>query len=170
MRKLIAIAALIFGLWAGQAALAAQASATVHVRWTILPFAAISLTGQPGQESVVATTPIPDPSPADYQRGFIVIQDALKLTVFSNTSWTVYVQALSPNLGTSYDGEFTWPIEALSAGVNGNFVSVSLHPQALARGGRGVHSLPVDYRISIPQQPLPPGNYQVTLLYTVTTD
>jgi len=118
----------------------------------------------------VATTPIPDPSPADYQRGFIVIRDALRLTVFSNTSWTVYVQALSPNLGTSFDGGFTWPIEALSAGVNGNFVSVSLRPQALARGGHGVHSLPVDYRISIPQQPLPPGNYQVTLLYTVTTD
>ncbi|HAF70790.1 TPA: hypothetical protein DCL37_05520 [Candidatus Acetothermia bacterium] len=169
MKKFLVSAAIV-GLLAGQALLAAQTSATVTVRWTILPFAVISLAGQSGQGSVVATTSIPDPSPADYQRGFIVIQDAVRLTVLSNTSWTVYAQALGPDLGRSFDGGFTWPLEALEAGVNGRFIRLSQTPQPLTRGGRGTHTLPVDYRVTIPTQPLPPGDYQVTLLYTVIAD
>lgn len=171
MNRIVGIAAVVaLGLFIAQVALAAGATATATIRWEVQPFAVLSLAGKTGRNSVIATTPIPLPGPADYQRGFVEMPEAVRLTVLSNTQWTVFVQALDPNLGTSTDGRFTWPLEALSVGVDGRFVSVSWGPQALIRGGRGAHTVSVDYRITLPDGPLPPGDYRVTLLYTVTTD
>ncbi len=165
--KLILIVALSLAL--ASACLAAESSATTRVSWTVLPFAVVGLRGEtPGQE-VAVTTPLPTPTSGDLARGHIEVPGAVSLSVRSNTRWTVLVEALSPSLGSSHDGTFTWPVESLQIGVGGTFVDVSTHPQTLVSGGRGEHDLTVDYRAQLPENGLPSGEYEAIILYTVTT-
>ncbi|HIP99153.1 TPA: hypothetical protein EYH33_01215 [Candidatus Bipolaricaulota bacterium] len=170
MKRMILIAAaLLIGLSASL--LGAQATAVVRVSWTVLPFAIISLEGS-GEygDSVVVVTEIPEPTAFDLARGYIELPGAVTLRVMSNTHWTVLVQALSPTLGTSYDGTFTWPVEHLAVGVGGDYVPVSLSPQPIAAGKNGQYLLAVDYRVNVPATGVPAGDYRAVLLYTVTTD
>jgi len=149
--------------------LAAEDSVTVEVSFSIVPFATISLSGGPESGSVQVATSIPTPTSVDVARGYLELPSAVSLTVASNTHWTVFVQALSRTLGTSYDGVFTWDIAALRVGTKGGFVPVSMDPQAVVQGIQGEHPVSVDYRISLPETGLPEGNYEATLLYTITS-
>ncbi|MGC9529941.1 MAG: hypothetical protein ACP5G2_04895 [Candidatus Bipolaricaulaceae bacterium] len=170
MKRAVSIAVALI-LMAGGAAAAQQASATASVSWQVLPFALISLRGQGAGDSVQATTAIPTPSDADLARGQLTIPRAATLHVVSNANWTVLVQALDRKLGTSHAGDFTWPLRGnLRVDAGWERVMVSARPQALASGGRGEHVLAVDYILSLPHAGLPAGDYQVTLLYTVTVD
>lgn len=167
MKKIVLIAAL--ALLFSVSLVAAQATAVVKITWRILPFAVISLGGDYGQ-SVVAVTEVPTPTAADLARGYVEIPDAVTLRVMSNTHWTVFVQALSPTLGTSYDGRFEWPIDSLEIGLEGRFIQASTQPQELVSGHNGEFTLTVDYRVRVPETGVPDGDYQAVILYTVTTD
>ena len=170
MKKTFLIAAILLTLFSGSL-LAAQASAVVRITWTVLPFAVISLDGgEDYSESISVVTEIPEPTLLDLARGYIEIPEAVTLQVMSNTHWTVLVQALSPTLGTSYDGTFTWPVEDLAVGVAGDYVTVSMTPQSIAEGKNGKYTLAVDYRVNVPANGVPEGDYKAVLLYTVTTD
>jgi|Deesub1362B_J571_1020462.scaffolds.fasta_scaffold04795_4 hypothetical protein len=166
MKKLVALILTATALLA----MGAQDSVVVRISWRVLPFALLSLDGQEWGESAVAATPLPAPTPTDFQRGYLSLPQAVTLRVISNTRWTVFVQALSPSLGTSYDGTFNWEISALEVGIGGDFLPLSLVPQPLVSGANGSHVLPVDYRVRLPEKALPPGDYQAVVLYTITTD
>lgn len=168
MKKMFGIAASVILLSASL--FAAQATAVVKITWTVLPFAVISLDGVDYGESAVAVTTIPEPTAADLARGYVEIPEAVTLRVMSNTHWTVLVQALSPTLGTSYDGSFVWSIEALEMGVDGEFIQASTSPQPLVSGANGKFEIPVDYRVHVPADGVPEGDYEAVILYTVTTD
>jgi len=151
-------------------AAASQSSATTRVSWTVLPFATLGLHGGgTAGDEVTATTPLPTPGAADLARGYVEVPGAVGLTVRSNTAWTVLVEALSPNLGTSDDGTFTWSLDALQVGIGGRTVDVTTYPQVLATGHGGQHELTVDYRAELPEDGLPDGDYEAVLLYTITT-
>ena len=167
MKKVILTAAVTLLL--SGSLLAAQATAVVKITWRVLPFAVISLGNDYGQ-SVVAVTEIPSPTEADLARGYVEIPEAVTLWVMSNTHWTVFVQALSPTLGTSYDGSFEWSIEDLEIGIGGHFLRASTSSQELASGRNGKFELKVDYRAHVPETGVPEGDYQAVILYTVTTD
>mgnify|MGYP000105987920 CR=1 FL=1 len=151
-------------------AMGAQDSVVVRVSWQVLPFALLSIDGQQWGESAVAITPLPEPTPTDYARGYLLIPQAVTLRILSNTHWTVLVQTLSPSLGSSYDGNFSWEINALEVGIGGVFLPLSPEPQPLISGANGRHDLAVDYRVRLPEGGLPPGEYQAVVVYTITTD
>ncbi len=148
---------------------AAQASVSTTVSWTILPFAVMSLNGGPSSDEIRVNTPLPTPSATDEARGYLEVPDAVRLTVMSNTRWTVLVQSLSDDLGTSDDGTFTWAVDALQVGVNGQFAATGTQPRTIASGGRGEHDLAVAYRAHLPAEGLPDGQYNAILLYTIIT-
>ncbi len=165
--RFILTATLILALWA--TAIAGEASVSTRVSWTVLPFAVLGLHGGTAGQEAVVNTPLPTPTAADLARGYVEVPGAVGLTVRSNTEWTVLVESLSPSLGTSDDGTFTWSVDSLQVGVGGRFVNVSSSSQVLASGGRGEHDLSVDYRAQLPAEGLPSGDYEAVLLYTVTT-
>lgn len=165
--KIILTTTLILALWA--TAIAGEASVSTRVSWTVLPFAVVGFHGGTAGQEVVVNTPLPTPTAGDLARGYVEVPGAVGLTVRSNTEWTVLVESLSPVLGTSDDGTFSWSVTSLEVGVGGRFVTVSRNPQVLASGGRGEHALAVDYRARVPEEGLPSGDYEAVLLYTVTT-
>ncbi len=165
--KLILTATLVFAICASL--LAAEASVSTRVSWTVLPFAVVGLRGGASGQEMLVNTALPTPTAADLVRGYVEVSGAVGLTVRSNTEWTVLVESLSPSLGTSDDGTFTWSVNSLQVGVGGRFVNVSSSSQVLASGGRGEHDLSVDYRAQLPAEGLPSGDYEAVLLYTVTT-
>lgn len=167
----ISVSIIMFALLPALTLLGASDSATVTVSWTIKPFQSLSIAGNPSNsKSVVSTYNVPDPTNADLNRGFIEEENALTLLVVSNVDWEIHVKSLSNNMGTSFDGTYTKPLEdfELRAG-NGNYQPLTKSDQVLASGEHGKHKIGVDYKVNFHKNEYKDGNYQVKLLYTITT-
>ena len=155
----------------GSLVLGAGDSATTTVSWTVLPFAALSIAGEEGRGDVVVTTfALPQPSPADLKRGYLEMEGALTLIAVSNTGWQLIVRTDDPNLGQSYDGTYIKPLNDFQLRARGGeYRSLSERDQVLTAGSHGRYKLGIDYRILFHQR-YRPGNYQITLIYTIVTD
>jgi len=152
-------------------AFSASDSATTTVSWSVLPFATLSIAGEEGSgDAVVSTFALPQPSAADLNRGYIEVERALTLIAVSNTNWRLTVRSDDPDLGRSYDGSYVKPLgdfQLRTAG--GEYRSISNGEQVLMTGRHGRYELGIDYRIRF-HSGYRPGDYRVTLIYTITTD
>jgi hypothetical protein len=146
-----------------------EASATVKVRWTILPFASLSVAGEKGT-TVQDNFSLPDPTTFDLERGYMEFPGALALVVTSNTQWWVGVRALEPNMGKSHDGTYTKPLSDFKLRANGgSYQTVGRTSQMIANGQQGMHTLFLDYQVLLDPKLERSGDYGLTLIYTITT-
>lgn len=152
-------------------AFSASDSATTTVSWSVLPFATLSIAGEEGSgDAVVSTFALPQPSAADLKRGYIEVERALTLVAVSNTGWQLIVRTDDPNLGQSYDGTYIKPLDDFQLRARGGeYRSLSHRAQVLKSGTNGRYELEIDYRIRF-HPAYRPGDYRVTLTYTITTD
>ncbi len=145
-------------------------SARTTISWTVLPFARLSLEGQTDQ-AVTTTFVLPQPSEADLERGYREIPRALTLIAASNVHWRLAVRAAEPDLGRSYDGRYTKPLSDFQLRVGSeSYRPVSNSDQVIAHGPSGRQKVEVDYLILFDREHHRPGDYHVTLTYTITTD
>ncbi len=151
--------------------LAASDSATVTVSWNIQPFVALSISSNSTESRTVNSVySVPKPTEDDLERGYIEKKNAIKLVARSNTGWQVSVRALNSTMGTSFDGSYTKPIEDFKLKVgNGGYLTLSTNDKVLVESRNGEHEIGVDYKINFDQYEYKSGNYQVELLYTITT-
>jgi hypothetical protein len=155
--------------------LAAQASGTsdsarTTISWTALPFARLSLEGESGQ-AIVTAFALPQPSEADLERGYREIPKALTLIAASNVHWRLAVRAAEADLGRSYDGTYTKPLSDFQVRAGDEpYRPISTTDQVIAHGPSGRHKVEVDYLILFDRERHRPGDYHVTLTYTITTD
>ena len=151
-------------------AFAASRSVTVTVSWRILPFQSLTIAGKGGAgTSVVSHFDLRQPTAADLAAGYIEDDDALTLVAASNIPWTVQVHAIEPNMGKSNDGTYVKPLSDFLLRVNGGrFFSIAQFDQPVASGERGVYKLTLDYRVKLDPTSYRPGNYGLTLVYTIT--
>ena len=151
-------------------AFAVSRSVTVTVSWRILPFQSLTIAGEGGTgTSVVSHFNLRQPTAADLAAGYIEDDDALTLVAASNIPWTVQVHAIEPNMGRSNDGTYVKPLsDFLVRANNGRFFPIAQFDQPIASGGRGVYKLTLDYRVKLDPTSYRPGNYGLTLVYTIT--
>jgi len=150
--------------------LGASDSATTTINWTVHPFATLSFASGSGGEAVSTTFALPRPSPADLERGYLELERALTLIAVSNTDWRLTVRSEAPDLGQSYDGSYHKPLSDFQLrAAGGEYHSISNRDQTLAEGTHGRYELEIDYRILFHPE-YRPGDYRVTLIYTITTD
>ncbi len=153
--------------------LAANSStATVTVTWRILPFQSLTVVGSATPEtSVISRFNLKQPTAADFAAGYIEQDGALTLVAASNIPWTVNVHALEPNMGTSTDGSYVKPLSDFLVRANGGtFIPISQFDQPLAHGQRGAYRLTIDYRVKLNPVAYKPGDYGLTVVYTITGD
>ena len=163
-------------------------SGSTSVGWSVLPFATLSLSpdGNPSS-SVSAGFHLPEPTAEDLERGYLEVPDALTFIARSNTDWQLFVHADESELGRSYDGLYVKPLSDLQLRARarvriqegpepeakartGSYLPLSNEPQLLIRGGRGEWEIELDYRILLHRERYRPGDYQVTLVYTITPE
>ncbi len=147
-----------------------SATATVEVRWRILPFQSLTVEGVAGFGTrVLDHHTIRRPTAADFAVGFIKEEGALILIAASNIPWTVSVRAIEADMGRSDDGTYVKPLSAFSLRANGDpFFVVTRFDQILATGVAGRHRLEIDYRVEVERESHREGDYGVTLVYTIT--
>lgn len=146
------------------------ARASANVTWHVVPLQSLTIAGQ-DQDGVSVTdrVTLPEPNAADLARGYMEQTSALVLEATSNIPWTVNVQALEPSMGTSTDGSYRKPLsDFLLRADGGPYVTLSPFAQTLASGEPGSQHLSIDYRVAVSPQTDLPGDYAVTLLYTIT--
>lgn len=147
-----------------------SASTTVTVSWRILPFQSLTIAGD-GKvgTSVVSHFNLRQPTRADLAAGYIEDDGALTLIAASNIPWAVKVHAVEPNMGTSNDRTYVKPLSDLMLRANrGEFLPISQFDQTVASGVRGAYKLTIDYKVKLNSASYRPGNYGVTLVYTIT--
>jgi len=171
MAKRVGVGLILLWVTCGSLVLGASDSATVTVGWRVLPFATLSIAGEQGGGAAVVTTfALPQPSAADLNRGYMEFERALTLIAISNTNWQLTVRSDDPDLGRSYDGSYVKPLgdfQLRTAG--GEYRNLSNKEQVLTTGGHGRYELGIDYRILFHPE-YRPGDYRVTLIYTITTE
>jgi hypothetical protein len=162
--------ALLVGLPATLGLADSGASASAHLTWRVVPFQSLTIAGHDQDGASVADhVTLPEPSAADLARGYVQETAALVLSATSNIPWTVKVQAVESNMGTSTDGSYRKPLSDFHLRANGGaYVTLSPFAQTLAAGTPGAQHLSIDYRVSVDPQTYRPGAYGVTLLYTIT--
>ena len=148
----------------------ASASAVVRISWTILPFQSLTIAGQgENRTSVSDHYVLHQPQEADFARGAVEERKALVLNATSNIPWTVKVYAVESDMGTSHDGSSRKPLSDFSLRVNGgSYFTISNFPQTIASGDRGHYLLSIDYKVKVDKDTYKPGDYGLTLVYTIT--
>ena len=145
-------------------------SGTTTATWTVLSYATLSIAGGGGTVgSVIGSLSLPQPTAADLERGYLELGDALTLVAQSNVNWRLSIRTDDPDMGKSYDGTYTKPISDFQLGADGAYLTIAHEDQPLAEGGPGEHELKIDYRILFRQE-YRPGNYHITLIYTIATE
>lgn len=150
----------------------ASDSATVTVSWQVPVMQSLQIQGQAtsgSSDKITSVLNLPQPTDNDLQRGYIQRQNALTLTARSNVKWAVQVQVEQPYLGTSYDGEYRKPSSDLLIRGSSGYKQASTSPVIIATGESGSHRIGVDYKVLFDQQDYRRGDYQATLIYTITT-
>ena len=169
-RKFLPIASLSVVLFFAASA-AAQTSASVNVAlgWKVLPYQSLTVTNRTDL-GAGSRFELRSPTQADFSQGHIEIPGAVTLVAASNISWSVKVRAVETNMGRSADGTASKPLCDFSLRANnGSYVPISNADQTLVSGGFGVATLVVDYRIETNRESYRPGDYGLTLVYTITT-
>lgn len=168
---LVAFSSLLFAV----SALAdSSATARADLAWKVLPFQSLTLFG--GGSSGTSTTSrftLREPTESDLLLGYIEERGAMTLVASSNVawSWSVKVRAVETNMGQSRDGTTVKPLSDFLLRANGGtYFSISAFDRTLASGAFGVQSLVVDYKVLTDRQSYKPGEYGLTLVYTITTE
>jgi len=166
------VTSLISVLLGGPALADTGASVSARVTWVIVPFQSLSVAGgKPNGASVTDHVVLGQPTASDLTRGYMERTAALVLEARSNIPWTVKVQALETDMGRSTDGSVSKPLSDFQLRANdGAYVTLSPFARTLASGEPGSQTLSVDYRVSVDPETYRPGDYGVTLLYTITGD
>jgi len=169
MKRWIVISLLLTILFSIPVFAGSSASATVTVSWKVLPFQSLTILGGEGNgTSVTSHFELGTPTPAEIAAGFIEEDGALTLVAASNIPWTVKVHAVEANMGESYDGTYVKPLSDFLIRANGGeFTPISQLDQTLASGTRGSYQLTIDYKVLLDPE-FKPGDYGITLVYTIT--
>lgn len=147
-------------------------SETAQVGWTIASYQTLSIVGSDGSGDgqVESRFAVPEPSDADLARGHVERPNAVRLNARSNTAWVITARAESANMGTSDDGSYTKPIRDLQVRADGGtYTPLSQDNQIIASGGAGKRTVGVDYRVAFDQAEYRPGDYEATVVYTIST-
>ena len=170
MKRWIVLSLLLSILFGVSTLANSLATATVTVTWTVLPFQSLSIAGEEGSKtSVVSHFDLRAPTPADLAAGYIEEDGALVLVAASNIPWTVKVHAVESNMGASYDGTYVKPLSDFLLRANeGAFFPITQFDQTLASGTRGEYKLTIDYKVKLNSDSYRPGDYGLTLVYTIT--
>ena len=93
------------------------------------------------------------------------------LVARSNVNWRIIVHTPDPDMGRSYDGSYVKPLSDFQLRASGSaFFSISNVDQVLAGGAHGKYEVPVDYRVLLHPERYKPGDYHLTLIYTITCE
>ena len=151
----------------------ADGSVSGQVGFTILPTQMLTVLGRDntGGQSVTSVFKIPGPSAADLAQGFIERERETVLVVQSNIPWRVSVRTPDADMGRSTDGRYLKPISDLQVRAQGrSYLTVSHEAQVIARGSYGRYELGVGYRVKFNDTNYRPGDYHITLIYTISGD
>ncbi len=153
-----------------------DAPTAVELRWRAESTQTLYVLGPDGRAegggaSVSSPFVIPNPTPEDLERGYVERLGAVTLLARSNVPWLIAVRAEDADMGTSFDGSVTKPITdfQVRASGQGRYLTVQRYDQALTAGPPGEHRVPVDYRVLFDRERHRPGNYRITLVYTIST-
>jgi len=146
-------------------AVAFQQSVVVRAQWRILPYQSLRIHGGtpefPGASSRVI---LRAPTVLDLERGYMELENVIRLQVVSNTNWTVQVWAEQQEFGGL-------PIEAVQLrGSSSEYLELSTVPQVLATGGNGVFELPIDYRIALGDATSIEAGQALEVVYTMLSN
>ena len=144
-----------------------------QVGFTILPTQTLSVLGRDnnGGQSATSVFKIPSPSAADLAQGFIERDRETVLVAQSNIPWRVSVRTPDANMGRSADGRYLKLISDMQVRAQGRaYLTVSHEAQVIARGDYGRYELGVDYRVRFSSANYHPGDYHITLIYTISGD
>jgi hypothetical protein len=142
---------------------AVEDAVTVHLRWRVLPYQTLRLSGSDKGVSQFVYR-IPAPTALDRSRGFLEDMNAAALEIASNTPWKIQVELLDADRMPIGVRAF----ELRSRG--GAFVPVDGAPQVLASGANGVYEIALDYRVYLdPEAALEPDQ-PVVLVYTLMSN
>jgi len=147
-------------------------SETAQVGWTIASYQTLSIVGSDGTDDrqVESRFVVPEPSDADLARGHVERQDALRLNAESNTPWVITARGESAHMGTSDDGSYAKPIRDLQVRAgDGTYTPLSRDNQIVASGDAGKTAVGVDYRVAFDRAEYRPGQYEATVVYTIST-
>jgi hypothetical protein len=172
MVKKVGAVFLLLLIGAGMIALGGSDSATTTVSWTVLPFASLSVVGDgKSGESLNSIFTIPQPNVEELEQGWLERRRAITLMASSNVDWEVTVRTDARNLGKSCAGSYIKPLEDFKLRAkNGEYQNIGNRPLVLTTGGMGSNIVEVDYRIDLDRELYEPGDYQLTLIYTIVTD
>ncbi len=144
-----------------------QSSATVAFQ--IAGYQSLSVWGERTDErETVSLYRIPQPTAQERAAGWIERPSALKLLARSNMPWVLRVRAAETIMGTSDDGQYRKPVSDLYVRATSDYISVQTSDQALMTGLPGESLISIDYRVRLGAEHRD-GNYQVTLVYTLST-
>jgi len=146
-----------------------SATARVEIGWKVSPYQSLTIAGITSA-GTAGRFELRQPTEADLSMGYIEVPGAVTLVAESNIAWSVKVHAVESTMGHSADGTSIKPLsDLLLRGNGGRYVPISTMDQTLASGGFGVTSLIVDYKILTNRESYRPGDYALTLVYTITT-
>jgi len=111
----------------------------------------------------------------DYQNGFKEKIQANLLSIESKAKdWKVMIRTNNSSMGVV--GSYTKPVSDLQWRAQGIYATQTIYTSMtnydveVARGPRkGVHNIFIDYKVLLYWERDIPGNYYITLLYTITT-
>ena len=168
-RRLLPLLSLILiALLAPSAAADTTAAAHVEIGWQVLPYQSLAVENPSSTSS--GRFRLGQPTPADLSLGYAEADGAVTLVAASNVPWSVKVHAVETDLGRSADGTSVKPLSDFLLRANGGaYLPISTVDQTLASGAFGVTSLVVDCRILTNSTSYRPGDYGLTLVYTITT-
>jgi hypothetical protein len=170
MLKRVGVSLILLFMVSSSLALGAGDSEITTINWTVLPFATLSIAGEGEGEAISTTVALPQPTAADLERGYVELERALTLIAVSNTNWRLTVRSPNSNLGRSYDGAYVKPLSDFQLRARGGeYCSITNEDRLLTSGTQGRYELEIDYRILF-HPGYRPGDYRVTLIYTITTD
>lgn len=146
-----------------------QSSATATISFQLASYQSLSVWGEHTDErEIISLYRIPQPTAQERAAGWIERPRALQLLARSNMPWVLRVRASETIMGTSDDGQYRKPVSDLYVRAARDYVSVQTSDQALMAGPLGEFLIPIDYRVRVGSEHRD-GNYQVTLVYTLST-
>lgn len=119
-----------------------------------------------GQSAIL----FPDPDQDDLARGFIEQRSAFKLTILNNSAlaWVVKISVSNSDLGRSYDGLYSKPVEDLMVQTDGGgYFPLSAQAQTLLAGANGEFRFDIDFKVLYKKETHRPGAYRAEVIYTV---
>lgn len=165
-RALAFFLAFVFGMFF----FAAADSSSVRIYWRIMPVA-VFLPEEGGySETFELTVNVPILTPLDLERGYVEVVQPVLLQVASNTEWRVHAVPLRPDLGTNMDESSTPSSGKLWVRIDGEFILVETNAPLgtlLAEGGRGLSTLLMHFRIEVPENGFPEGEYKALLFISI---